>query len=279
MRRRPSRMGRSTRNLEIPPDAFSPTTASVWKTTNPIWSFSVPRPRNTGSGRNGSPSMARTSWWKSPCRVAGGSRRNGRGAARRGENARDQLAPGWWPGYITAKRLIDEGVFGKVLKFTITAGIASFFTGRIKSNARPRRETQSWFYKPAARAAARRTARLRRIWRHARHVVPRRSETAGSNACVVDQPTGLEVDEHSVTVCRYAHGLSKIETRWGTFHRSMGVIQPQPRCGFVVTGTRWHHQRLRLRTDDSRSDRKRPRREAIGRRIRSDHRFRIRSNI
>ncbi len=35
--------------------------------------------------------------------------------------------------------------------------------------------------------------------------------------CTIDEPPGLEVDEHSVTVCRYAHGLSTIETRWGTF--------------------------------------------------------------
>ncbi len=53
---------------------------------------------------------------------------------------------------------------------------------------------------------------------------------------VVDQPPGLEVDEHSIVVARYAHGLSKFETRWGTF-TDPWTIQPQPRCGFVVAGT------------------------------------------
>jgi glucose-fructose oxidoreductase len=52
----------------------------------------------------------------------------------------------------------------------------------------------------------------------------------------VDQPQGLEVDEHSVVVARYAHGLSKFETRWGTF-TDPWTIQPQPRCGFVIGGT------------------------------------------
>jgi len=52
----------------------------------------------------------------------------------------------------------------------------------------------------------------------------------------VDQPTGLEVDEHSIVVARYAHGLSKFETRWGTF-TDPWTIQPQPRCGFVIAGT------------------------------------------
>jgi glucose-fructose oxidoreductase len=53
---------------------------------------------------------------------------------------------------------------------------------------------------------------------------------------IVDEPMGLEVDEHSIVVARYAHGLSKFETRWGTF-TDPWVIQPQPRCGFIVAGT------------------------------------------
>jgi predicted dehydrogenase len=52
----------------------------------------------------------------------------------------------------------------------------------------------------------------------------------------VDEPKGLEVDEHSIVVARYAHGLSKFETRWGTF-TDPWTIQPQPKCGFVVAGT------------------------------------------
>jgi glucose-fructose oxidoreductase len=54
-------------------------------------------------------------------------------------------------------------------------------------------------------------------------------------ACV-DEPKGLEVDEHSLVVARYAHGLSKFETRWGTF-TDPWTIQPQPRCGFIIAGT------------------------------------------
>ncbi len=52
----------------------------------------------------------------------------------------------------------------------------------------------------------------------------------------VDEPKGLEVDEHSIVVARYAHGLSKFETRWGTF-TDPWTLQPQPQCGFVVAGT------------------------------------------
>ena len=52
----------------------------------------------------------------------------------------------------------------------------------------------------------------------------------------VDEPKGLEVDEHSIVVARYAHGLSKFETRWGTFSDPW-TLQPQPKCGFVIAGT------------------------------------------
>lgn len=54
-------------------------------------------------------------------------------------------------------------------------------------------------------------------------------------SAVVDEPKGLEVDEHSIVVARYAHGLSKFETRWGTF-TDPWTIQPQPRCGFIIAG-------------------------------------------
>lgn len=51
------------------------------------------------------------------------------------------------------------------------------------------------------------------------------------------KPNGLlEVDEHSVTVARYANGLSKFETRWGTLSDPW-THQPSPKCGFVVRGS------------------------------------------
>jgi glucose-fructose oxidoreductase len=53
---------------------------------------------------------------------------------------------------------------------------------------------------------------------------------------VVDEPLGLEVDEHSITIARYTFGISKFETRWGTF-TDPWTLQPQPKCGFVLVGT------------------------------------------
>lgn len=54
--------------------------------------------------------------------------------------------------------------------------------------------------------------------------------------CTVDQTPGIEVDQHAIAVCRYAQGLSKMETRWGTF-TDPWVTQPQPTCGFTFVGT------------------------------------------
>ena len=56
----------------------------------------------------------------------------------------------------------------------------------------------------------------------------------GDVTAMMHVPTGLEVDEHSVTVARYEHGLSKFETRWGTFSDPW-TNQPQPKCGFAAT--------------------------------------------
>jgi glucose-fructose oxidoreductase len=49
-------------------------------------------------------------------------------------------------------------------------------------------------------------------------------------------PEWSEVDTHSVSIAHYDTGLSKYETRWGTF-TDPWVHQPQPKCGFVVVGT------------------------------------------
>ncbi len=52
-------------------------------------------------------------------------------------------------------------------------------------------------------------------------------------------------------------GLSKIETRWGTF-TDPWILQPQPKCGFVICGTRGtisaydYEPTLRLQTEDDR---------------------------
>ena len=54
---------------------------------------------------------------------------------------------------------------------------------------------------------------------------------------VVDETPDIEVDQHSITICRYAQGLSKFETRWGTVSDPW-TQQPIPNCGFVLVGSK-----------------------------------------
>ena len=51
-----------------------------------------------------------------------------------------------------------------------------------------------------------------------------------------DTAPGLEVDEHCLAIARYVSGLSKFESRWGTFSDPW-THQPQPKCGFVIVGS------------------------------------------
>jgi glucose-fructose oxidoreductase len=142
----------------------------------------------------------------------------------------------WYPGYITAKRLIDEGYIGDVLNVHHYGGNRGpLYHGADKVELTPTAadKQKSWFYSKAQGGGslldyAGYGATLGTWFQNGRKPL--------EVTCVVDEPEGLEVDEHSVTICRYAHGLSKIETRWGTF-TDPWTHQPQPMCGFVICGT------------------------------------------
>jgi len=143
----------------------------------------------------------------------------------------------WSPCYITTKRLIDEGVIGDVLNvhhYGGNRGPLFHLADKIERTPTGEDKAGSWFYK--------RTQGGGSLLDYAGYGATIGTWFQGGRkplevTCVVDEPPDLEVDEHSVTVCRYAHGLSKIETRWGTF-TDPWVQQPQPRCGFVIAGTK-----------------------------------------
>ena len=142
----------------------------------------------------------------------------------------------WLPCYITAKRLIDEGAIGEVIEFHHYGGNRGpLFHRADKAEAQPTAEEKaaSWFYKRDRGGGS--------LLDYAGYGATIGTWLQNGRAplevtCVTDEPAGLEVDEHSVIVCRYAHGLSKIETRWGTF-TDPWIKQPQPKCGFTIVGT------------------------------------------
>jgi glucose-fructose oxidoreductase len=143
----------------------------------------------------------------------------------------------WYPSHITAKRLIDDGEIGRVIEVHFYDGNRGpLWHGADKIETAPtaRRKAASWFYQKTAGGGS--------LLDYLGYGTTLGTWFMNGRApievtAVVDQPKGLEVDEHSVVVARYETGLSKFETRWGTFSDPW-KLQPQPKCGFVVVGTR-----------------------------------------
>jgi glucose-fructose oxidoreductase len=144
----------------------------------------------------------------------------------------------WYPPHITTKRLIDAGEIGDVIQ-------VHFYDGNrgplyhladkvvVSDDDVKRSKPGSWWYKAASGGGSLLDylgygATLGTWYMN--------GEAPLMVTSVVDAPEGLEVDEHSITICCYRTGLSKLETRWGTF-TDPWTLQPQPKCGFVVIGT------------------------------------------
>lgn len=144
----------------------------------------------------------------------------------------------WYPPHQTAKRLIDEGVIGEVIEvhyYDGNRGPLWHTADKIERTAEQvaDEKPRSWFYQRSHGGGS--------LLDYLGY-----GTTLGTwfldgakpleVTAVVDAPAGLEVDEHAIVVARYAQGLSKFETRWGTF-TDPWTNQPQPKCGFVLVGS------------------------------------------
>lgn len=143
----------------------------------------------------------------------------------------------WYPVHITSKRLVDEGVIGEVVEvhyYDGNRGPLYHLADKIEHEPTAAEKASSWFYKSAQGGGS--------LFDYLGY-----GATLGTwfyngqkpleVTTVASQTAGLEVDEHSITIARYSSGLSKFETRWGTF-TDPWTHQPQPKCGFVIKGTR-----------------------------------------
>jgi glucose-fructose oxidoreductase len=144
----------------------------------------------------------------------------------------------WVPSHRTAKRLIDEGVIGRVIEvkhYGGNRGPLYHLADKVEVTEAEvqAKKTHSWFYKKSHGGGSLLDymgygSTLGTWYLNGR--VPIEVTT------VVNETPGIEVDEHSITIARYDVGLSKIETRWRTF-TDPWVTQTQPKCGSEMIGT------------------------------------------
>jgi len=144
----------------------------------------------------------------------------------------------WAPVYQTAHRVLGEGMIGEVIEVHYYGGNRGpLFHGAGKRETTPAeiaaQKPTSWFYSRAAGGGSLLDymgyGTTLGTWFNGGQIPLEVTAT-------VDQPAGLEVDEHCIAVARYQRGLSKFETRWGTF-TDPWTHPPQPRCGFVIVGS------------------------------------------
>jgi predicted dehydrogenase len=142
----------------------------------------------------------------------------------------------WMPGHATAHRLLSEGRIGELQEVHYYDGNRGpLFHGadKVELTPTPAMKRKSWFYKRKLGGGSLLDylgyGTTLGTWFHG-------GRKPIEVTAVTDWPNGLEVDEHSITIARYACGLSKFETRWGTF-TDPWTHQPQPKCGFVLKGT------------------------------------------
>jgi len=143
----------------------------------------------------------------------------------------------WYPSHNTAKRLIDEGRIGEVIEvhfYDGNRGPLFHLADKVEVSVDEveRQKPGSWWYKKAAGGGS--------LLDYLGYGVTLGTWFLNGKApievtCTVDDTPGIEVDQHSITVCRYDHGLSKFETRWGTL-TDPWTQQPQPKCGFILVG-------------------------------------------
>jgi predicted dehydrogenase len=144
----------------------------------------------------------------------------------------------WVDAHVTTKRLIDEGTIGEVREVHFHDGNRGPLwhladKAEVTAAEVERQKPLSWWYKSASGGGS--------LLDYLGYGATLGTWFLNGEAPIDVTATtwaapGIEVDEHSVTVLRYARGLSRMETRWGTF-TDPWTHQPQPKCGFVIVGS------------------------------------------
>lgn len=160
-------------------------------------------------------------------------------AVRSGQKLAINWPLAWYRSHNTAKRLLDEGRIGDLIEvhfYDGNRGPLYHLADKVEVSDEEveKQKSGSWFYKKASGGGSLIDylgyGTTLGTWFHGG------AEPIEITA-VIDETPGIEVDQHSVTVARYAQGLSKFETRWGTISDPW-TLQPIPRCGFMLVGSK-----------------------------------------
>ena len=161
----------------------------------------------------------------------------------------------WSPCHVTAHRLVSEGAIGELQEvhhYGGNRGPLYHTADKIETTPTAAMKKKSWFYQTSEGGGSLLDylgyGSTFATWYHG-------GKKPIDVTAVTFTPPGLEVDEHAIVICRYKAGLSKLETRWGTF-TDPWTHQPQPKCGFVLkrpvgTIARYDYQpTIRMQTRD-----------------------------
>jgi len=160
----------------------------------------------------------------------------------------------WYPTHRTTKRLLDEGRIGDVVEIHFYDGNRGgqrfteveygeggdmHFSGDLEGggpieNVEPQSpDEQAWWHRPEHGGGSMVDymgyGTTLGTWF-------RDGELPTSVTAETFTPGHLDVDTHAIAIARYETGLSKFESRWGTY-TDPWIHQPHPECGFVVVGT------------------------------------------
>jgi predicted dehydrogenase len=142
----------------------------------------------------------------------------------------------WVPAHRTTHRLATSGAIGRVTEvhyYDGNRGPLRHLHDKIELDPTEADRADAWWYSKSAGGGS-----LLDYLGYGTTLGTwfRDGEAPHSVTAVAHVPAGFEVDEQSVVVAAYEGGLSTFQTRWGTY-TDPWTHQPQPRCGFVVTGT------------------------------------------
>lgn len=142
----------------------------------------------------------------------------------------------WYPPHVTAHRLLAQGKIGDLQEVHFYDGNRGPIWDRSKKKpTEPSLADKKahWYYDPNGGGALidylGYGATLATWYFDGKKPSEITAVTGGSRK--------LRVDEQSVTTARYGEWLSTFQTRWGTF-TDPWEHQPQPKCGFVLKGTK-----------------------------------------